>query len=209
MLLAQDIRPLEQSSPQRLAIIGAVIGIHVAVIAAFLSGLRPSSFLADPPGPIVIKFIPNHNQPPPPPPHTQIIDTFQRLIPIDPQAPRFDTDNSNNTIHDQGPVASNPPANSSVFIGAQAIAGTHTTPDYPPLDTRLGHEGNVLLKLAIDERGAVVDAQVEHSSGYDSLDRAAANWVKSHWRYHPATRAGDAVPSSAEVTVTFRLTTRQ
>jgi len=87
--------------------------------------------------------------------------------------------------------------------------GTHTTPDYPPLDKRLGHEGNVLLKLAIDERGMVVDTQIERSSGYESLDRAAADWVRSHWRYHPATQAGDAVPSNAEVTVTFRLTTHQ
>jgi len=87
--------------------------------------------------------------------------------------------------------------------------GTHTTPDYPLLDARLGHEGNVLLKLSINEWGAVTGAQVERSSGYESLDRAAASWVKSHWLYRPATRAGDGIASTAEVTVTFRLTTRQ
>jgi protein TonB len=84
--------------------------------------------------------------------------------------------------------------------------GTHTIPDYPPLDARLGREGTVTLKLAIDERGAVTDAVVERSSGYASLDQAAVNWVKAHWLYYPATHSGDPVASSADVTVTFRLT---
>jgi protein TonB len=96
-----------------------------------------------------------------------------------------------------------------MLFPARPIMGTHTTPDYPQLDARQGHEGNVLLKLSINEWGAVTDAQVERSSGYESLDRAAASWVKSHWLYHPATRAGDGVASTAEVTVTFRLTTHQ
>jgi len=207
MLLAQDIRPLSRSPQQRLVIIGAVVGIHVAVIAAFLSGLRPSSFLPEPPGPLHVDIIKDtHHTPPPPQP--RITDSFKRPIPVDPTIPVFNTD-GNNTIHDAPPTGQNAPADpSNYYVGPKAIMGTHTTPDYPPLDRRLGHEGNVLLKLAIDERGAVVDTQIERSSGYETLDQAAADWVKTHWRYHPATRAGDGVQSSAEVTVTFRLTAR-
>jgi len=208
MLLAQDIRPLPRSPQQRLAIIAAVAGIHIAVIAAFLSGLTPKVFAPET-GPIVVTVVPDktHLPPPPPPPG---VDTFER-----PTAPHQDVPvfhESDTTIHDapvnpMGPAASAGP--SGVFIAAQSIPGTHTTPDYPPIDARLGHEGNVLLKLSINEWGAVTDAQVERSSGYESLDRAAASWVKSHWLYHPATRAGDGVASTAEVTVTFRLTTHQ
>jgi hypothetical protein len=41
MLLAQDIRPLPRPPQRRLAIIATVSGIHIAVLAAFLSGLAP------------------------------------------------------------------------------------------------------------------------------------------------------------------------
>src|SRR5271167_153114 len=112
MLLAQDIRTLDRSPQQRLVIIGAVIGIHVAVIGAFLSGLRPSSFLPEPPGPQIVDVIKDtHHTPLPPQP--PITDTFKRPIPVDPQAPTFDTDNNNNTIHDQGSTTQNTPTSSS------------------------------------------------------------------------------------------------
>lgn len=206
MLLAQDIRSLPRASQQRFAVIAAVGVLHVAVIAAFLSGLALRVFPADPPPPIQVHFVPDKSRPPLPPP----TDTFtleQPAVPR-PDVPVFDTANGNSTIHETGPtqtVSADPPVR---LIAAQPIMGTHTTPDYPALDARLGHEGNVLLKLSIDAWGAVVDAQVERSSGYDSLDRAAASWVKSHWLYHPATHAGDPIPSTTEVTVTFHLTTR-
>jgi protein TonB len=205
MLHAQDIRPLPRASQQRLAVVAAVGALHLAVIAAFLSGLTSKVFPADPPPPIQVHFVPDKSRPPLPPP----ADTFTLERPAVPRSdvPVFDTTSGNSTIHETGPtqpVSADPPVR---IIGAQPIMGTHTTPDYPALDARFGHEGNVLLKLTIDEWGAVVAAQVERSSGYDSLDRAAASWVKSHWLYHPATRAGDPIPATAEVTVTFRLTT--
>jgi len=146
---------------------------------------------------------PSHIRDLPPPTQTVVLER-----PVVPPAdvPTFET-NSNTTIHETTRVAGNATANPPVRVfPAQAIIGTHTIPDYPPLDARLGHEGNVLLKLSINEWGAVTDAQIERSSGYESLDQAAASWVKSHWLYHPATRAGDGIPSTAEVTVTFRLT---
>jgi protein TonB len=96
----------------------------------------------------------------------------------------------------------------SVFVAAQAVIGTHTTPDYPPLETRLGHEGNVYLHLAIDANGVVADVRIVRSSGYDDLDQAAADWVKAHWRYLPATQGGVPTASSTDAIVTFRLTTR-
>jgi len=207
MLLAQDIRPLPRSPQQRVVIIAAVAGLHIAVIAAFLSGLTSKILPVDPPGPIQVRILPDKTHPPlPPPTDTLVLD--HPTIPK-PDNPLFQTDPGSTTIHETtgqpqtGPI--DPPVRT---IAALGIMGTHTTPDYPPGDQRLGHEGNVLLRLTIDEWGAVVDAQVERSSGYESLDRAAASWVKSHWLYHPATRAGDPVRSTTEALVTFRLTGR-
>lgn len=207
MLLAQDIRPLPRSPQQRFVSIAIVAGIHVAVIAGILISLN-KTLLPSPHTEIVIDTVPppkTKEALPPPPDPTLVrprIDVPQPQIDVARDAPQT-------TVSVVDPPAG-PPTNvdpAPRVFAAKAIAGTHTTPDYPPIDRRLGHEGNVLLKLTIDEWGAVVDAQVERSSGYETLDRAAASWVKTHWLYHPATRAGDPIRSTTEALVTFRLTT--
>lgn len=206
MLLAQDIRPLPRSPQQRVVIITAVAVLHVAVITAILVSLnRPA-----PPeikDLTITRFTPpkaTETQPPPPPP-----TLTKPKVDIPPPVIEVTRDGPQTTIARTDPAPTpalvDPPIR---VLAARGIMGTHTTPDYPPIDARLGHEGNVLLKLTIDEWGAVVDAQVERSSGYESLDRAAASWVKSHWLYHPATRAGDPIRSTTEALVTFRLTGR-
>jgi periplasmic protein TonB len=208
MLLAQDIRPLPRSPQQRLVSVAVVAGIHVVAIAGILISLNHSLVLPQTTD-ITLKPIDpvKHTETlPPQPPVLQRATTVQ----VPPPIFTVSTNESTHTITDVGPTPNTHPVEPPVrLIAAQPIVGTHTTPDYPQLDARQGHEGNVLLKLSINEWGAVTDAQVERSSGYESLDRAAASWVKSHWLYHPATRAGDGVASSAEVTVTFRLTTHQ
>ena len=206
MLLAQDVRPLSRSSQERFATAAIVAGIHVVVIAGIIVSLgrqappQPTELTLMPPRPVA-----THEDPLPPPDPTLVKPKVDAVKPIVDVAPDSDPHTISTTppTPNTGPV--DPP--SVRIMPAWGIMGTHTTPDYPPLDTRLGHEGNVLLKLTIDEWGAVTDAQVERSSGYESLDRAAASWVKTHWLYHPATRAGDAIPSTTEAVVTFRLTT--
>lgn len=93
-----------------------------------------------------------------------------------------------------------------VFVAASAITATHTIPVYPALDRRLDHQGTVLLALVIDAQGNVTGANIVQSSGFDGLDQAAVAWVKTHWRYKPATRNGNAVAALARAEVTFRLT---
>jgi len=90
-------------------------------------------------------------------------------------------------------------------LGVRAITSTHTIPPYPPLGVRLAHEGTTRLKIAVDEQGNVVSAEVVHSSGHDELDIAAVAWVKAHWRYQPAMHDGQAISATTEAVVTFRL----
>jgi protein TonB len=87
----------------------------------------------------------------------------------------------------------------------RALAATHTIPPYPPLGVRLAHEGTTRLKIAVDEQGNVVSADVVQSSGHEELDSAAIAWVKAHWRYQPAMQEGHAVTATTEAVVTFRL----
>ena len=70
----------------------------------------------------------------------------------------------------------------------------------------MGHEGTVRLTLALDELGNVSGASVARSSGFAGLDDAAVAWVKSHWRFRPATQDGKPVASTVQADVTFRLT---
>jgi len=207
MIEAQSIRPISvpRSPQQRLTIIAAVIAIHFAAITAIIVGLRPPLFFPTPSGPIHVTWVDTKmpaNTDTKPPPYK-----FQNPTRADPQPPKIPPiiDQQDNDSPYVAPPEG-PGAQSETFVVARAIAGTHTIPDYPAIETRLGHEGNVLLRLSIDQSGSVADAVVEKSSGYDGLDRAAAEWVKAHWRYLPATRGGEAVASIAEVTVTFRLT---
>jgi protein TonB len=92
-----------------------------------------------------------------------------------------------------------------LMTSARAVAGTHMIPRYPMIALRLGYEGDVRLRLIIDEHGNVIAADLLTASGHDELDAAAIAWVKAHWRYTPAMQSGNPVQSSVSVTVTFRL----
>ena len=195
-----------EMTPERFIGLGFVGLLHVVAVSAIVYGLQQHYTRQAPPGPIT--FVPvnkpddlkiiakptlpkvelsNQRVAVPPAPF-QIQDDTPR-IPADPQ-PRLPT-------HDL--VASIPDT------ATMGIMGTHSSPPYPLLDRRLGHEGTVTLKLVIAPDGAVVDAQVVKSSGYPGLDEAAVSWVVAHWRYHAATHAGAAISSQATAAVMFSL----
>lgn len=71
-----------------------------------------------------------------------------------------------------------------------------TPPDYPANSRRLGEQGQVKLKVELDETGRVTSASVAESSGYKRLDAAGLAAVKS-WRCNAATRDGKAVRAVA------------
>ncbi|HEY1836708.1 MAG TPA: TonB family protein [Rhizomicrobium sp.] len=100
------------------------------------------------------------------------------------------------------PTPPNPPmANSSVA----GLMNTHTIPPYPAGARRLGQEGTVTLLLSIGANGAVTNAQVKTSSGYEGLDETAIGWVIAHWRYKPAMQSGAPVASTSLAAVKFDL----
>lgn len=89
--------------------------------------------------------------------------------------------------------------------GPVSVAATHTIPPYPPIESRLGNQGTVLLRLLIGADGKVLDAQILRSSGFPRLDAAAQAWVIGRWRYQPAIRGGAAVQAAVDVAVKFEL----
>jgi protein TonB len=77
-------------------------------------------------------------------------------------------------------------------------------PAYPALAIERRWEGTVLLRVWIDETGAVTRVGVARSSGHEILDGAAAGAVR-RWKASPARRAGRPVPTVELLPVRFQL----
>lgn len=77
-------------------------------------------------------------------------------------------------------------------------------PNYPPLARRLGEQGRVLLKVLVSENGLAESVQLDTSSGYEKLDRAAMEAVKK-WSFIPAKRSNQPVSAYVLVPVKFSL----
>jgi len=77
-------------------------------------------------------------------------------------------------------------------------------PHYPALAKRRGLAGNALVRFQVDERGAVVAAEVVECTGHSSFGRAALNAVR-RWRFRPATYLGEPVSVTCLQTIRFEL----
>ena len=77
-------------------------------------------------------------------------------------------------------------------------------PAYPVLAKRMGMEGTVMLKVLVSREGTALKVEVAHSSGYATLDKAAAEAVKN-WRFVPARKGDFSVDEWVQVPVAFRL----
>ncbi len=69
-------------------------------------------------------------------------------------------------------------------------------PNYPAISRRMGEEGKLILRVELDESGHIDDARVVDSSGYERLDKAALEAVKS-WQCRPSMRNGQPVRAVA------------
>ncbi len=86
----------------------------------------------------------------------------------------------------------------------QAEYLSNPPPAYPRRARRDGIEGTVMLKVLVTAAGAPGQVEIETSSGFDTLDRAALNAVKA-WQFVPARRAEEAIDAWVLVPVVFRL----
>ncbi|MCD9032042.1 TonB family protein [Luteimonas sp. Y-2-2-4F] len=75
-------------------------------------------------------------------------------------------------------------------------------PSFPRSAMRRGESGEVILAVRVDRDGRPRDVQVDRSSGYPALDRAAASAVR-RWRFEPALEGGVAVEAEVRIPVEF------
>lgn len=88
--------------------------------------------------------------------------------------------------------------------GARPRYRSNPKPDYPPESRRLGHEGVVILAVAVTAEGRAASVQLQRSSGFPLLDTAAQQAVR-RWTFDPARAAGLPVAARVEVPVRFDL----
>ena len=77
-------------------------------------------------------------------------------------------------------------------------------PPYPLAARRQGTEGRVVLRARVLEDGRCLEVRIVRSSGHALLDESALATVR-RWNFVPATRAGKAVSSWAEVPIHFQM----
>lgn len=79
-----------------------------------------------------------------------------------------------------------------------------TKPHYPRLARRRGQEGTVWLRAQVDSTGKALAIEIDRSSGFEILDKAALKAVRS-WRFLPALQDGQAQASYVKIPVKFQL----
>jgi protein TonB len=77
-------------------------------------------------------------------------------------------------------------------------------PEYPDEAVRRGEQGLVILLIRVSPQGLVAGVDIARSSGFSLLDRAARDAVVT-WRFVPAVRDGQPVPSSMPLRINFQL----
>lgn len=192
-----------------------VIGVHVGVLAAVM--LSPST-----PKPVEIvmptiqgvlvmaepeEATPPEPTPPPPPEKKPEPKTAPKPPPKAPPSERAVKAPEPEPLPQQ-PAEPTPiePAPPAPIVPPSADAGqlSNPAPVYPSLSRRLREEGTVILDILIKADGTVGEIKMKKSSGFKRLDDTAVKAVK-HWRYQPATQAGQAIDFWYEQPVEFDL----
>ena len=77
-------------------------------------------------------------------------------------------------------------------------------PAYPPVSRQLGEQGKVILRVLVGADGLPRHVELERSSGYPRLDRAARDAVE-RWKFVPARRGDTPVEATVLVPIAFSL----
>jgi protein TonB len=92
----------------------------------------------------------------------------------------------------------------SAVVPAQLDSRVHNRlPPYPHEARLLREQGEVIMLVHVGPDGNVAAVDLQRSSGYDALDRAAREAV---WRWHFLPGARDGVPAQSETLVDLHFT---
>jgi periplasmic protein TonB len=185
----------------RLAGIGFVVLLHIALVYALVTALAHRSVEVVR-APIETKIIDQAPQekaepPPPPPQFAPPPPPFIPLPEINIQTPPPAQSTAPTVI-----TTVKPPVAEPVRVMPRIDAQQSREPEYPPQSRRLGEQGSLVLQVLIGVDGRVAQSKLVQSSGFDRLDQAALEGIKSNYRFFPGTIDGKPQP----MWFTFRFT---
>jgi protein TonB len=198
----------QRLSSTRIIGVVLVVALHVALVYGLISGLAvravkqlPEELFAQ-----VVSAPPPVPQPPPVAP-----SLVQPSVPtVAPPLIRIEQSQASDRsisvyVGTPTPARAEPTSNAQAWAPPVGIERTHTIPPYPFSARRLAQRGTVRLSLTVSPDGNVSDGSVIASSGSATLDDAALDWVKRHWRYRPAMKEGHAVAATVRADIIFDL----
>jgi len=194
---------IHQNQSRRMAIFGFILGLHVLIGYALVSGLARKVVQVVAP-PLVTDLIeeikPEDKPPPPPPPQIE-----RPPVQVPPPDVTIDIPMESNTT-----AISNvtdkvvPPAPPRVVVGTPARIGRMPSSEdyYPAASKRAEEQGSVTVRVCVDNKGKIIgNPSVVTSSGSVRLDEGAVKLARAG-RYQAATSGGEALPESC---VSFRV----
>ncbi len=209
---------LDQTRRRNPASIAAVVGVHLAVGYALVSGFAITVIKDIPRIPQIISV----NDPPPPKPHPieKIKDTAApnpTPVPMPDPLPKI-PDTIVKTTDEPGPIIGSPsgggtipvlpvqppkPDLSSGAVPARNWKGWITTEDYPAGAIRENAQGLVAISVTIGTDGRVRSCLVTQSSNSRLLDEATCRLYTLRARFTPAHDA-DGNPTTTQLTLHYR-----
>ena len=206
----------EPVSPLRTGALAGVLTLHLAAFALLALPQRFDFVPADPVRAamqaIEVKIVPQRQPDPVPPvprPPQRTVAAPRVLQPVPTPVVSEPTSSILVPISAPEPFESvgEPSEPTPVATEATLAYDSAPPPPYPAMARKRGLQGEVLLRVQVDEYGGVIAVEVEKSSGHRLLDRTAREHVLKRWRFHPATLGGEAVQAWARVPVSFRIET--
>ena len=91
-----------------------------------------------------------------------------------------------------------------VMPSSSAAYLNNPRPSYPSISRRMGEQGKVMLRVFVNAQGQPEQIQIQQSSGFDRLDKAAVDAVR-RWKFTPGSRNGVAEAMWNNVTINFVL----
>lgn len=202
---------MNQQSSRHMTIAGAVVLFHIVALWALQTGLLQRAMEAVVQVQLLSTFIePPQPKPEPLPPVQKTRWAPQQTAAVKAQAlppppmPQAIADTSPTPDAPTGMVADPAPLRAITapvmpapvaappqieLPSSDAAYLQNPAPVYPAISRRMGEQGKVVIRVLIGVDGQAQQGQVQQSSGFDRLDRAALTTV-THWRYEPGKRAG-------------------
>jgi TonB family protein len=85
-----------------------------------------------------------------------------------------------------------------------ARPNVHPQNFYPAISRSLGEEGTTVLLLTVDQTGKVLQAKIKESSGFERLDKVAAQVALDKWRFLPGRINGAPSQMDMHIKVIFK-----